>query len=529
MHPRRPPLLPPVARRPSVWITLAAALLCLPLLVVITAPLHAPAPEWPHVWRTLLPGHVGGTLALLAGTLLVALLLGVPTAWLVAVHRFPGRPVLRWMLVLPLACPTYIAAFTYAALLGPTGSWSVWLHEHTGTRIDIMHLPGLCLVMGAVLFPYIHLPARAAFAAGMSAQLDAARTLGALPLRRFLRVALPLARPAIAGGAVLAAMETLNDYGAVKYFGIRTLTTGIFRSWSGLYDAGSALRLGAMLLLLIALLLWIERRARRGARHEVDQAPVAPLPLNGPARWLATGWCALAVALGAIVPLSNILIDAASTWSDVRATDLAMATLRTLGIANLTALATLALAVLFVFARRHRAAPPWMIRAANLGYVIPGAVIAVGVMTAAGAIDRTAWLPFALIGGIGLLTYAYTARFLAVAGQPLMGALRQQDPTLDDAARLLGASRWRTFRAVNLPLLRPALLAAATLVALDVVKELPLTLILRPFNFDTLSTKAFEMARIEQLREASVPALLIVLCGVVPVLLLDRLATRGER
>ena len=512
-----------------IWAIALAILICLPLLVVITAPLHAPAPEWSHVLRSILPGHLIETIELLIGTLSIALILGVSTAWLVSSFDFPLRSVVRWALVLPLTCPTYIGAFVYAALIGPTGSVSVWLHEQFGWRPDIMNLPGLCVVLAVVLFPYIHLPARAAFAAGMSQQLDAARTLGAPRGRRFFRVALPLARPAIAGGAVLVAMETLNDYGAVKYFGVHTLTTGIFRSWSGLYDHGSALRLGGVLLLLVALLLWIERKARRGASQAIEQAPIRRERLRGRSALMSTTWCLIVVALGAIIPWSKLVVDAWMVWPEARLGELGMAVLRTLGVANIAAVLTLLLALLFLFARRHKLTPDWLVRAANLGYVVPGAVIATGVMTTAGFIDRSQVLPFALIGGIGLLVYAFTVRFLAVAGQPLDGAIRQQSTSLDDAARMLGASRWRTFRRVNLPLLKPALLAAAMLVAIDVVKELPLTLILRPFDFTTLSTSAFELARIEQLREASLPALLIVICAMAPVLLLDRIAARGER
>src|SRR5690606_9601427 len=229
-------------------------------------------------------------------------------------NSFPLRGVLARALVLPLALPTYIAAYAYAALLGPTGGISLWCGEHLGLRPDILNLPGLGVVLGLVLFPYVYLPARAAFSRGMGGQLDAARTLGAHGGRRFLRVALPLARPAIAAGALLLAMETLNDYGAVKHYGVRTLTTGIFRSWGGLYDLGSALRLGTVLLGLVALLLWSERRARRGAQHTTDQAPARRVALRGARSWLATGWCLLVLFLGAGLPLGKIVVDAAATW-----------------------------------------------------------------------------------------------------------------------------------------------------------------------------------------------------------------------
>ncbi|MCB0790489.1 MAG: iron ABC transporter permease [Flavobacteriales bacterium] len=520
--PRRP-------RRLFTLISLLALALAAPLLVVLTAPLHAQAPEWVHVRRVILPDHLAGTLELLGGVLAIALVLAVPSAWLVATCDFPLRRMMRWALVMPLALPTYISAFTYAALLGPTGPVSNWLADHAGFRPDIVDMQGLWFVLALVLFPYIYLPARAAFASGMSGQLDAARMLGASAVPRFRRIALPLARPAIAGGALLVAMETLNDYGAVKYYGVRTLTTGIFRSWAGLYDLGSALRLGIVLVLLVALLLWIERRARRGARQETDQVPVARVRLQGWRAAAATGWCLLVFGMAAMLPIGSILDDVRVTWDGTMHGQLPHALWNTSAVAAVAGLVTLVIAVLFTFRERYGRRSDPAIRLADLGYVIPGAVIAIGVMSLAGFIDRRQWLDGALIGSMGVLVYAFSVRFLAVGKQPLQGALRQQSTALDEAARMLGASPWRSFRRVNLPLLGPALIAAAMLVAIDVIKELPLTLILRPFNFDTLSTKAYELARIEQLREASWPSLMIVICGLVPVLLLERMLERRAR
>jgi iron(III) transport system permease protein len=512
--------------RSSYAIGLLALLLAAPLLVVLSSPLHTAAPEWAFVAGELLPELLGETLLLLAAVLVVALCIAVPSAWLVTQFSFPGSRFFRWALVMPLALPTYISAYAYAALLGPTGELARWSDAHLGFRPDIVGLPGLSVVLALVLFPYIYLPARAAFTKGMGSQLDAARMLGAAAPRRFRRIALPLARPAIAGGALLLAMETLNDYGAVKYFGVRTLTTGIFRSWGGLYDLGSALRIGILMLALVAVLIAVERRSRKQQRSTTDQVPIRPKALGGKHAAAATAWCTLVLLLGAGLPIANILRDVlggaeAGTWQNLLA-----AAGNTLQLAAMAAAFTLLVALLFAYRERHGRGNKLLMRVADLGYAIPGAVIAVGAMALAGAIDQRSWLQFALIGSMGLLTYAYVVRFLAVGTQPLYGALRQQAPVLDDAARLLGASPWRTFSRINLPLLRPALLAAAMLVAIDVIKELPLTLILRPFDFNTLSTRTYELASIEQLREASWPALLIVLCGLVPVLVLERVLGR---
>lgn len=510
----------------TIAIGLLALLLVAPLFVVITAPLHKPAPEWAFVAGELLPALLGETLVLLAAVLLVALLIAVPSAWLVTQFQFPFSRFFRWALVLPLALPTYISAYAYAAMLGPTGNLSNWSAEHLGVRPDIIGLPGLAVVLALVLFPYIYLPVRAAFAQGMGTQLDAARMLGAHAPRRFRSIGLPLARPAIAGGALLLAMETLNDFGAVKYFGVRTLTTGIFRSWGGLYDMGSALRIGILMLALVATLIWLERRSRRKLRMTTDQIPVRPKPLAGMRAWIATLWCGLVLFLGAGLPLGHIVTDVLGGAQQGALQDVLKAFGNTAWLASLAAVATLLVAVVFAFRERHGRDNRTLMRLADLGYAIPGAVIAVGVMTLAGAIDQRGLFQVALIGSIGVLTYAYVVRFLAVGTQPLYASLRQQSRSMDESARMMGASPWRTFFTVNLPLLRPAILAASMLVAIDVIKELPLTLILRPFDFNTLSTRTYELASIEQLREASWPALLIVLCGLLPVLVLEKVLGR---
>ncbi len=516
-------------RLPFTLISILALVLAAPLFVVITAPLHSNAPEWSYVSQTILPSHLWETLRLCAGVLLIALVIAVPSAWLVAMHAFPGRWIFNWALVLPLALPTYISAFAYADLFGPTGRFSIPVHAATGVRIDLVNLTGLAFILAFVLFPYIYLPARAAFSKGMASQLEAARTLGAKGLRRFGRIALPLARPAIAGGSLLLLMETLNDYGAVKYFGVRTLTTGIFRSWGGLYDTGSALRLSMVLLGLVALLLWIETRTRRGVQQTTDQIPAARIPLRGLRAAAATAWCTLVFILGAALPVGKILFDVVGEWDASRMLDTLPAFGTTVYVAILSAITTLGFAILFAYRKRHGRRSDLAVWFAGLGYAIPGAVIAIGVMAMAGWMDRHTAAGYAMIGTIGLLTYAFTVRFLAVGTQPLYGNLRQQHIHLDEAARSLGASPWRTFMRINLPLLRPALLAAALLVAIDVIKELPLTLILRPFNVHTLSTQAYALASIEQLRDASWPALLIVLCGLLPVLLLENLLGRHVR
>ncbi len=505
------------------WAVLVLVLLLLaPLLVVITAPLHANTSEWSFVLHELLPSHLRETGLLLLIAVVLAVVFGTGAAWLVSAFRFPGREFFRWALVLPLALPTYISAITFASLLGPTGSIRLAL----GIPFDIVNLPGLGLVFALVLFPYVYLPARAAFSTGMASHLDAARMLGGGAIRRFFRVAAPLARPAIAGGAFLVAMETLNDYGAVKYFGVHTLTAGIFRAWGGLYDVGSALRLSGLLLALVLLLVWSEGRLRKRALHSTTDRPTERIALTGWKRAAASAGCGALLIAGFLLPIGSIIMDAFRT-ADLSHLRTVLPSLRnTLFIGTIAATLTLFVAIVLAYGERHDRSRSRMFQWAGLGYAVPGAVIALGVMALAGWIgERTGII---LIGGIALLAYAFCVRFLALAGQPLRAGLAQQQRSLDESARMLGASPLRTFLKINLPLLRPALIAAALLVLMEVVKELPLTMILRPFDLDTLSTRVFDLARIEQWPDAALPALLIVLCGLVPVLLLDRLLDRAR-
>jgi iron(III) transport system permease protein len=492
-----------------------AVLLLLPMVVVLTSPLHSAAPEWYHVVREILPSHAWETAQLLFFTVLIALSFGISTAWIVSTLDFPGRRFFRWALVLPLALPTYICAITFAQLLGPTGSITNAVADRFGVHVDIMSLHGLSFVLALALFPYVYLPARVAFSAGMSPHLDAARMLGGDAMRRFFRVAMPLA------------METLNDYGAVKYYGIHTLTSAIFRSWGGLYDVGSALRLSGVLLLIVVTLVTLERSVRRKAAQEASYRPVVPIRTLGWRRALATGWCAGIFGMAFVLPVSALIIDAQRTIASADLHRFLPALGNTLFVGSLAATSTILIAIGAAYSERTGRGQDRLTNWASLGYVVPGAVIAIGVMAIAGALTR--WTGVMLIGGLGVMIYAFSVRFLALAAQPLRAGLKQQPRAMDEAARMMGASPWRTFMQVNMPLLRPAVIAAALLVLMEVVKELPLTLILRPFNFDTLSTKVFELARIEQWQDAALPALLIVLCGLVPVLALDRLLERRVR
>lgn len=508
---------------PGKWLVwIGAFLLLTPILVVVTAPFHTPSENWTHALQYTLPDQLFGTLRLMLGSAIIALLFGTVTAWLISVYDFIGRSILKWALVLPLGLPTYIAAYIYGDLLGPTGKWSGKVADWFA--VDIMNETGLMVIMASVLYPYVYLPARALFSYGSGQLQEAALTLGADQMTLFRRVGLPLARPALAGGALLVCMEVMNDYGAVKFFGVQTLTTGIFKSWFNMGDLGTALRIGTILLVLVGIMRFIERKQQSRVEHAYTPYLVKRRKLKGKWGLLAFISCTIPVLLGAIVPLFKIVSDLFDGhWAKAMEYDLITVLGNTLIIALAASALTLIIAAIFLYARRHGNSPliNRSIDIASLGYVIPGAVIAVGVMTVAVFLNNQLGL-IMLIGTLGLLIFALVVRFLAVGSEPMNAGLSAVEKSLDEVSRTLGANPLRIFIRVDLPLIKKSLIAATILVFIEVVKELPLTLILRPFNFDTLATKAFEFASIELLEEASVAAAFIVICSMIPVLFLER-------
>ncbi|PYE35228.1 iron(III) transport system permease protein [Idiomarina fontislapidosi] len=519
-----------------------AALVGLPLIVVALSLLN---PNWDilsHLWQTVIPEYISHSLILLVSVGLGVTLLGVSTAWCVSQYDFPGWRWVSWGLLLPLAMPAYISAYTYTGLLDYAGPVQQALRDTFDLSIgeywfpSIRSIEGAIFVLSLVLYPYVYLITRAAFMQQSTAAFESARTLGAGPIRSFFRVALPLARPAIATGVTLALMETLADYGTMEYFGVTVFTTGIFRTWYGMGDAQGALQLASILLLFVIVLILIERYSRRQAKfyQRRSQNNSFRKPLRGKAAWLASAVCWLPILLGFIIPASQLLmwsIERADIWTQASFWQL---TLNTLWLGLLAATITVALALWLAYGRRRH--PTRAIRTAittaGLGYAIPGIVIAVGILI------PLAWLDHRIIdfsksvfdvnpglllsGTVVALIFAYTVRFLSISLQTISSGLEQITPQMDDSARTLGASSRRIMTRIHLPLLKSSILAALILVLVDVMKELPATLVLRPFNFNTLAVKAFEMASDERLADAGPPALMIVLVGLIPVLMLSR-------
>lgn len=522
---------------------LVAALIAVPI-VGITFSLFEPTDDLAHLWRTLLPRYLETTVWLVLGVAAGTLAIGVSTAWLVTTCSFPFRRIFEWALVLPFAIPAYVLAYVYTDFLHHPGMVQTALREVTGWGPrdywfpNIRSLGGAIFVFSLAFYPYVYLFARTAFLQQSAGVLEASRSLGCTPFAGFRRVALPLARPAIVAGLALALMETLADFGAVSHFGVQTFTTGIYKSWFSLNDKPLAGWLSAALLIFVFGLLAIERSSRAGRRfHETRGGR-----LKSPKRFqlspgesaLAFSVCAVPVILGFLLPvglLIHLSVSFGHTVFDTRYLTLAANSI-TLGA--LAALLTVPLALILAYRDRlwPGRAGSLMTRVAGMGYAVPGTVIAVGVLIPLtafgnfidGVMRETFGVSTGLLftGTIVALLYAYVVRFLTVPLQSADAGLQKVTKNMEAAARSLGAGPTATLTRVHAPILKGGLLTAALIVFVDVIKELPATLILRPFNFDTLAIQAYRLASDERLAEASTASLAIVAAGLVPVIILSR-------
>ncbi len=519
-----------------------AALVAFPIIAVIVSA-FVPAPEvWGHLAATVLPRYLVNTLILVVGVGICVLVIGVGTAWLVVMCRFPGRALFEWALLLPLAVPTYVIAYAYTDFLQFTGPVQTGLRElfdwgrHDYVFPNIRSLGGAIALLSLVLYPYVYLLTRAAFLEQSACVLEVGRTLGRTPRRLFLGVAVPLARPAIAGGVALALMETLNEFGAVQFFGIDTFTTGIYRTWFGLGEPIAAAQLATCLLVFVIVLVLVERWSRGHARYFHTSGRYRDLPrfpLGGGKAALAVIACALPIAIGFVLPailLTRMSIRGGDPLFGSRFLGLAG---NSLLLATTAAVLAVGLALLLSYGvRLHRSrGTSAAARVASMGYAIPGSVIAVGILMPLGWMDnainefmrdRFGIMPGLIFTGTMVaLVYAYVVRFLAVAYNAVEASLEKVTPTMDAASRTLGKTAGRTLRLVHAPIMRSSLIAAGILVFVDVMKELPATVILRPFDFDTLAIRAYELASDERLAQASTSALAIVVVGVIPVIVLS--------
>lgn len=535
----------------TVAVALISSLVLLPIITVGAMALLPTENIWPHLMRTVLPRSLYETLFLLCGVGLITGVAGTMTAWVVTMYRFPGRDLVDRLLVLPLAVPTYIVAYCYVELLDFAGPVQSWLRTLFGWQTvrdywfpDIRTLPGAVLLMSAVLYPYVYLSARASFVQQSVCALEVARTLGRTPMGTLWSVALPLARPAIAAGMALGLMECLNDLGAVQHLGVQTLTYSVYATWLQRSNLGGAAQIAVVMLIFVALLFWAERSARGNARFHHTTSHYRAIPfseINGWQGYVVAFLCCLPFCFGFAVPFLLLLNYTLTEGDQVFSAAFWQTAWHSLVLASIAAIVTVVLAVVLAYARRI-AANGFTIPAvqlASLGYALPGTVLALGLLYPLAAFDNgldeimrslfglsTGLL---LSGSLAALVLAYVIRFIAVAIGSIDSGFERASPNLDAAARTLGAGPMEALRRVHLPLLMPALGAAALLVFVETMKELPSTLLLRPFNFETLATHVYALAALERFEEAAFGALMIVALGLLPILLLHEAIARGRR
>ena len=534
----------------TLLVMAIALIIATPILFVFSSIFTRSGAIWQHLASTVLKDYIINSflLMLLVGTGVGVI--GVGTAWLVTMCRFRGSRWLEWGLLLPLAAPAYLLAYAYTNMLdyfGPvqSGLRSIfgWTSVQDYWFPSIRSLSGAAVMLLLVLYPYVYLLARVAFLEQSVCTIEASRSLGCNPWRSFFTIALPLARPSIAAGIALALMETLNDLGTVEYFGINTFTTGIYRTWLGLGERAAAAQLAACLMIFILVLILLERRSRSAAQYYERSSSIkrlTPFKLKSWRSVLALTACLIPVTLGFVIPAGYLLQLTLKNLDSAFDGDFADLAQHSFILAGVTAIAAMTISLFMAYGQRLESSfmMKTAVRIAAMGYAIPGSVIAVGVLIPVAGLDNIidGWMQatfnistgLLLSGTVASLVFAYLVRFLAVAFGSVESSLNKISPSLDDASRSLGYGSTSTLRKVHTPLMTGGLITSAMLVFVDVMKELPATLVIRPFNFDTLGIRVYQYASDERLAEAAAPALAIVLVGIIPVILLSWRITRSH-
>ena len=539
---------PLLAKRTSRrWLfsaILTTAIVALPVLSVIFLAFFPDENIWPHLLETTLPRYLVTTLKLMTGVGAITLVIGLSTAWAVTMCEFPGRKFFEWAMLLPFAVPAYVIAYVYTSLLDYAGPVQVALRDLFGWANaadywfpEIRSLEGATLMIGLVLYPYVYLLARAAFLEQSPSLFAVSRSLGHSALSTFFKVVLPIARPAVAVGLSLVLMETLNDFGTVDFFAVQTLTAGLFDTWMNLGNLGGAAQIATTMLVFVVILVTLERYSRRrqqqfAARDNRD--PIRRFTMSFPRQLICVAVCAVPVILGFVIPGVTLGVYAWEYFDESWNPDFVHNTFNSLFLSGTAALTTLLIGVTLAYSRRlhNTRGMQVLMRLSSLGYAMPGAVLAVGVIVPLAGFDN--WLDslmrdyfgfstgLLLSGSAFAIVFAYTVRFLAVSAGSVESALQKITPSMDMASRSLGNSPGKTLVKVHLPMLRGTLITAALVVFVDCMKELPATLILRPFNFETLATYVYQFASDERLYHSALPALIIVLAGIVPIILMSR-------
>ena len=539
---------PLLAKRTSKrWLITAAvttAIVALPVLSVLILALFPEENIWPHLLETTLPRYLVTTLQLMAGVAFITLVIGLATAWAVTMCDFPGRKFFEWAMLLPFAVPAYVIAYVYTSLLDYAGpvqtamrDWFGWRNAADYWFPEIRSLEGATLMIGLVLYPYVYLLARAAFLEQSPSLFAVSRSLGHSAISTFFRVVLPIARPAVAVGLSLVLMETLNDFGTVDFFAVQTLTAGLFDTWMKLGNLGGAAQIATTMLAFVVILVTLERYSRRKQQQFAardNREPIRRFSLSRPRQWVCVAVCAVPVIFGFLLPAATLGHYAWEYFDESWNPDFVRNTLNSLFLSGTAALTTLIIGVTLAYSRRLHDTRGMrvMMRLSSLGYAMPGAVLAVGVIVPLAGFDN--WVDGILRDSFGVssglllsgsafaLVFAYTVRFLAVSAGSVESALQKITPNMDMASRSLGHSPGNTLLKVHLPMLRGTLITAALVVFVDCMKELPATLILRPFNFETLATYVYQFASDEKLAHSALPALIIVLAGIIPIILMSK-------
>jgi len=529
---------------------IVAALVAIPVIAVVALAFSPDDGIWAHLSTTVLPLYIRETFLLMVGVGIGTFVIGTGTAWLVTMCRFPGSRVFEWAMLLPLAVPTYVLAFVVTDQLEYAGTLQVWLREIFGWKDrqdywfpEIRSLGGAIAVMTLVLYPYVYLLGRAAFLEQSVCVLEVSRTLGKDPWQGFASVAMPLARPAIVVGVALALMETLNDFGTVQFFAVPTFTAGIYDVWLNMNSIAGAAQMASVLLLFVIVLLAVERVARRGQRYHHTSSKYSSLPtypLHGVRAALAVLACLLPVALGFLLPAGVLANYALAHYARTLSGDFWTYAANSLMLSSLTALVAVVIGLSMAYGLRLGAGPvvKAATRVASTGYAVPGAVLAIGVIIPMAAVDNALdaltrnvlgiSIGLVMSGTLFAIVYGYLARFTALSFGTLEAGLAKITPSMDGAARTLGCGPMRVLRRVHLPMLRGSAMTAALLVFVDCMKELPMTIILRPFNFETLATHVYQFASDELLEESALGALTIVATGILPVILLSVAIARSR-
>ncbi|MEO0571627.1 MAG: iron ABC transporter permease [Bacteroidota bacterium] len=521
------------------WLTvLLVGFVTLPIFALLFKTFSGPGESWSHLLSTVLGTYTLNSLLLVLGTSFFSLVLGVPSAWAVSRYHFPGKKIFEWLLIVPLTIPSYITAYAYAGLFDYGGTLSRMGHFLGVPKLDILNLPGLVFILSISLYPYVYMASRAVFLYQSGRLIEASSLLGAKGIKTLFRVILPMAWPAIFGGLLLVIMEVLNDYGAAKYYGVNTLTTGIFRAWFALEEPNTAVFLSVILLLLVLVFVLLERWQRGSRSYQMtakSNIRLQPIYPSKTTKWWLFSITFVPVLFGFLFPVFQLLKWLGTTWEKTASSNYLIIAFQSVGIALLASVLTILVTLLVIYF------PKWnrlkllkgSTKLATLGYAIPGAVLAIGVMLPTLQIDR--WLLLAnyssggngtillLNGTIIALVYAYIIRFLAVGFKPLQASQLKLGASLSESSKLLGKNTLQTFFKIEVPLLKTGIFSALLLVFVDIMKELPLTLILKPYDVNTLAVKAYEFASDELIMESALPSLTIIVAGLIPVLFLNKL------